>query len=66
MWWTSLVVQWLRIHLPRRGTRVQSRVWEDSTCCGTTEPVLQLLRPTHSGASFTTGKATTMEAHIWQ
>ena len=30
---TSLVVQWLRICLPMQGTRVQSLVWEDSTCC---------------------------------
>ena len=36
---TSLVVQWLRICLPMQGTRVQSLVWEDSTCCGTTKPV---------------------------
>ena len=36
---TSLVAQWLRIHLPMQGTRVLSRVWEDTTCCGTTEPV---------------------------
>ena len=30
--WTSLVVQWIRIHLPMQGTRVQPLVWEDSTC----------------------------------
>ena len=29
---TSLVVQWLRIHLPMQGTWVQSLVWEDPTC----------------------------------
>ena len=34
----SLVVQWLRIHLPMQGTRVQSLVWEDSTCCGAVKP----------------------------
>ena len=45
--WTSLVVQWLRIHLPMKGTQVQSLVQEDTTCyrelsrCTTsTEPVL--------------------------
>ena len=51
---TSLVVQWLRIHLPRQGTRVPSLVWDDSTCCGAAVPmrhslwahVLQLLKPT--------------------
>ena len=29
---TSLVVQWLRMHLPMQGTLVWSLVWEDSTC----------------------------------
>ena len=36
---TSLVVQWLRICLPMQGTKVQSLVWEDPTCPGTTKPV---------------------------
>ena len=36
---TSLVVQWLRIHLPMQGTRVQALVWEDPTCRGATKPV---------------------------
>ena len=35
----SLVVQWLRIHLPMQGTRVWSLVQEDPTCCGATKPV---------------------------
>ena len=35
---TSLLVQWLRI-LPIQGTRVQSLVWEDSTCLGATGPM---------------------------
>ncbi|KAJ8776448.1 hypothetical protein J1605_015471 [Eschrichtius robustus] len=30
--WASLVAQWLRIHLPMRGTRVQALVREDPTC----------------------------------
>ena len=34
---TSLVVQWLRIHPPIQGTRVQSLVWEDSTYCEATK-----------------------------
>ena len=34
----SLVVQWLRIHLPMQGTRVQSLVWEDSACCKAAKP----------------------------
>ena len=36
---TSLVAQWLRIHLPMQGTWVQSLVWEDSTCHRATKPV---------------------------
>ena len=36
---TSLVVQWLRIHLPMQGTRVRSLIWEDPICRGATKPV---------------------------
>ena len=36
---TSLVAQWLRIHLPMQGTLVQALVREDPTCCGATQPV---------------------------
>ena len=36
---TSLVVQWLRIHLPVQGTWVWSLVREDPTCRGATKPV---------------------------
>ena len=36
---TSLVVQWLRIHLPMQGTRVRSLVGEDPTLCGATKPM---------------------------
>ena len=35
----SLVAQWLRIHLPMQGTRVQDLVWEDPTCRWATKPV---------------------------
>ena len=35
----SLVVQWLRIHLPMQGTQVRSLVQEDPTCRGATKPV---------------------------
>ena len=43
--WTSLVVQWLRIHLPVQGTQVQSLVREDpagqlSLCATNTETTL--------------------------
>ena len=36
---TSLVVQWLRIHLPMQGAWVQTLVWEDPTCHGATKTV---------------------------
>ena len=36
---TSLVVQWLRIHLPVQGTQVLSLVWEDPTCRGAARPM---------------------------
>ena len=35
--WTSLVVQWLRIHLPMQGAWVRSLVWEDPTCLEATK-----------------------------
>ena len=30
--WTSLLVEWIRIHLPMQRPWVQSMVWEDSIC----------------------------------
>ena len=36
---TSLVAQWLRIHLPMQGTQVQALVQEDPTCHGATKTV---------------------------
>ena len=35
----SLVAQWLRVHLPKQGTRVRALVREDPTCHGATKPV---------------------------
>ena len=35
----SLVAQWLRIHLPMQGTRVQSLIQEDPTCRGASKSV---------------------------
>ena len=35
--WASLVVQWLRIHLPIQGTWVRALVWKDPTCRGATK-----------------------------
>ena len=51
----SLVVQWLGIHLPVWGSRVQYLVLESSAWCRVAKPpvhnywacVLQLLKPTH-------------------
>ena len=42
---TSLVVQWLRIHLLMQGTWVQSLVQEDSTCLGAAELVYHAAEP---------------------
>ena len=42
---TSLVAQWLGIHLPMQGTRVQSLVQEDPTCHGATKPVATTTEP---------------------
>ena len=36
---TSLVAQWLGIHLPIQGTWVRPLVWEDPTCRGVAGPV---------------------------
>ena len=36
---TSLVAQWLRIHLPMQGTQVQALGREDSTCHRATKPM---------------------------
>ena len=55
---TSLVAQWLRIHLLMQGMRVWSLVWEDPICHGATKPVShkfwahtrQLLKPMRPGA----------------
>ena len=42
---TSLVAQWLRIHLPMQGTRVRSLVREDPTCHGATKPMRHNYEP---------------------
>ena len=36
---TSLVAQWIRIHLPVQETQVRSLLQEDSTCCRATKPM---------------------------
>ena len=69
--WTSLVIQWIRTHLPTQGTQVWSLVQKDPTCHRATRPVchnyrarmLQLLKPTcqepmlHNKRSRHSGKA---------
>ena len=35
----SLVAEWVRIHMPMKGTWVQSLIWEDSTSYRATKPV---------------------------
>ena len=35
----SLVAQWLRVHLPMRGTQIRALVWEDPTCRGAAGPM---------------------------
>ena len=47
---TSLVVQWLRIHLPMQTKWVQSLVCEDPTCWGNQAHKPQLLKPLHPRA----------------
>ena len=42
---TSLVVQWLRIHLPMQETRDQSLIWEDPTCRGATKSMHNYCSP---------------------
>ena len=50
-WWTSLVAQWLRIHLLMQETWVQSLIWEDDILCEATKPSApQLLKPAHPRA----------------
>ena len=36
---TLLMIQWLRIRLPRQGTQAGSLAWEESTCRGATKPL---------------------------
>ena len=34
---TSLMMQWIKIHLPMQGKCIRSLVWEDPTCHGATQ-----------------------------
>ena len=53
-YWSSLVVQWLRICLPMQWTRVWSLVQKDPSCCGATKPA------SHSYLCSTAREATAM------
>ena len=44
LFWTSLVIQWLRIHLSRERTQVGALLWEDPTCLGATTEAHMLQR----------------------
>ena len=46
----SLVVQWLRIRLPRQRTQVPSLVREDLTCPRALSPYTRATEPEHSRA----------------
>ena len=64
--WTSLVVQWIRIHLPVQRMQVQSLVQKNSTCCGTTKPVCAsycCLRPRAHEQQLLSPCAAATEAH---
>lgn len=50
VFWTFLVVQWIRRDLPMQGTLVRPLIWEDSACCRTTKPVCHSYRSPHSRA----------------
>ena len=63
----SLVVQWLRIHLPMQGTWVRALVREDPTCRRATKPMRHnywacALEP--ASHNYWSPRATTTEAHV--
>ena len=63
----SLVVQWLRIHLPMLGTQVRALVQEDSTCRGAAKPLCHncwawALEP--ASHNYWSPCATTTEVHM--
>ena len=67
---TSLVVQWVRICLPKEGTWVQSLVWEDFThmeqpclCATTSEPQFQSPRAATTEAHMRKASALQRESH---
>ena len=69
---TSLVGQWLGVHLPGQGTRVWALVQEDHTCHRATGPVhhnywahvLQLLKPARLEPVLCNGRGHHNEKHV--
>ena len=60
---TSLVAQWIKIHLPMQGTQVQSPVQEDSTGQGATKPHAPLLlKPTCPAPMLCNKRSTTVRS----
>ena len=57
----SLVAQWKRIHLPVQETRIQSLIWEDPTCHGTTMP----MHHSYWACALEPGNCNYW-AHVWQ
>ena len=58
----SLVVQWMRIHLPMQGTRVQFLVRGDSTCPRAIKPICHSYC-TQNNQATTTAHRTTKPEH---
>ena len=58
---TSLVVQWLRLHLPMQGTQVWSLLWGDPTGCG--DPDYMPVHPNY-WTPLSSLCAATIEAHV--
>ena len=61
---TSLVVDWWRVDLPIQGTRAQSLLHEDSTCCGATKPVSTTADPSLKAHAPPQGKPPQWEARV--
>ena len=64
---TSLVVQWLRIHLPKEVTWVLSLVWELKILHASEQlsPCVQVLKPVLSGACTPQQEQPPQETRTW-
>ena len=64
---TSLVVQWLRIHLPVQRIQIWSLVWENHTCCRATNPCATITEARVPGALWLQQKRPSQWAALkWQ